>query len=610
MRRLPLLPLLQSSSSSSSSRVWVRVLSTNTYYFITRTIYLSTPQLTKPVAAIEPGPRLHFPKEIAGSFYHDHPLSISPFNWWRKNSQSSGVSSSLLVTLLPPALFLGLTLTPPALAEDASTELTQTDANGTDFTGLRKIDDGSVVSNIHTSKWRVFTDNGRDLQAFYIQIYKQGIVLYSLHVSFGKLEDAERLFAGALQEAKEGFGERDPHVASACNNLAELYRVKKAFDKAEPLYLEAINILEESYGHEDVRVGAALHNLGQFYLLQKKLDGAHACYKRALKIKRQVLGEAHAEYAETMYHLGKVLYLQGNVKDAEALIKDSIQIFEDGGQGESFLFMKRLRYLVQIYINSNKLTDAVNIQRKILHMMEVSKGWDSLETVYAAESLALTLKSLGSLMEAKELLQRCLISRKKLLPEDHLQIAANMLHMARVELLLFSQTSGEEDIFKATAVVEDLLGNTIRIARQALDKLLKQGAKRKSSEVAVSEHTALLILLQALNALSQLEVTKAELHKEKSTVLVSEAEKALLDCISAFRQYGSEKALGDIKGEYVSCLKHLSALLVNNSRSSNNNNSSRRPTLQEVENEIKRRIGISKGKERKGKDIHSFMKQL
>ncbi|CAH1428287.1 unnamed protein product [Lactuca virosa] len=56
--------------------------------------------------------------------------------------------------------------------------------------------------------------------------------------------DAERLFVGALQEAKEGFGERDPHVASACNNLAELYRVKKAFDKAEPLYLNAISILE------------------------------------------------------------------------------------------------------------------------------------------------------------------------------------------------------------------------------------------------------------------------------------------------------------------------------------------------------------------------------
>ncbi|XP_024978820.1 uncharacterized protein LOC112516029 isoform X3 [Cynara cardunculus var. scolymus] len=460
-----------------------------------RTIF-STPDLCKPVAL---GARFHFPNSdpkscsvhIARFYYHDQ-LSIS-VNWRKQRS----VASSLVALL--PALFLGLSLT-PVLAEDASTELTETDSSGSDFTGLRKIDDGSVVSNIHTSKWRVFTDNGRDL---FLQ---------------GKLEDAERLFVGALQEAKEGFGERDPHVASACNNL------------------------------------------------------------RALKIKRQVLGEDHADYAETMYHLGKVLYLQGNVKDAEALITESIQIFEDGGQGESFLFLRRLRYLVQIYINCNKLTDAVNIQRKILHIMEVSKGRDSLETVIAAESLALTLQSVGSLMEAKELLERCLNSRKRLLPEDHIQIAANLLHMARVELLLYSQTS------KDIAVIEkakDLLGNSIRVARQALDKLVKQGANRKSNDT-YSEHTALLILLQALNVLTQVEVSKAELNKEKSMVL---AEKALLDCISAFKQYGSQKAVDDLKGEYLSCLKHLSGILL--LRSSNSNNPTR-PTLQELENEIKR----------------------
>ena len=42
----------------------------------------------------------------------------------------------------------------------------------------------------------------------------------------------------ALEEAKKGFGEQDGHVAAACNNLAEIYRNLKEYDKAEPLYLE------------------------------------------------------------------------------------------------------------------------------------------------------------------------------------------------------------------------------------------------------------------------------------------------------------------------------------------------------------------------------------
>ncbi|KAM0034081.1 putative tetratricopeptide-like helical domain superfamily [Helianthus debilis subsp. tardiflorus] len=544
------------SSSSSSSSSSSRVLSTNTRYNLIKSIH-STPATT--------GPRV----PIAA--HHDRLFMPPPLH----NSEETSLASTLAALL--PALCFGLSLT-PVLADDASTEVTATDS-----IGLQKIEDGSVVSNIHTSKWRVFTDSGRDL---FFQ---------------GKLEDAERLFIGALEEARQGFGERDPHVASACNNLAELYRVKKAFDKAEPLYLEAINILEESYGLEDIRVGAALHNLGQFYLVQKKLDGASACYERALKIKRRVLGEAHADYAETMYHLGKVLHLQGNGKDAEALIKDSIRILEEGGQGESFLCMRRLQYLVQIYINSSNLTDAVDMQRKILHTMEVSKGWESLETVIAAERLALILESAGSLTEAKLLLQRCLDSRRKLLRDDNIQIAANMLHMARVELLLCSQTRG--NISEATAVLDNtkhLLGNAISIARQALDKLIKQGANSKSNQLSktdtYSERTALLILLQALNALSQLEVTKAELHEpvEKETLRHPEAEKALLDCISAYKQYGIQRLLynfGDIKGEYLSCLKRLSALLTH--PDSNGLKQSGRPSLQEVLNEIKRVEGGS-----------------
>ncbi|KAJ0753667.1 putative tetratricopeptide-like helical domain superfamily [Helianthus annuus] len=558
MMQMALRSLASKAVRSSSSS---RVLSTNTRYNLIKSIH-STPVTPEPCIDKLTGPRVH----IA----HHARLFMPPLH----NSETS--LASTLAALLP-ALCFGLSLT-PVLADDASTEVTATDS-----IGLQKIEDGSVVSNIHTSKWRVFTDSGRDL---FFQ---------------GKLEDAERLFIGALEEARQGFGERDPHVASACNNLAELYRVKKAFDKAEPLYLEAINILEESYGLEDIRVGAALHNLGQFYLVQKKLDNASACYERALKIKRRVLGEAHADYAETMYHLGKVLHLQGKGKDAEALIKDSIRLLEEGGQGESFLCMRRLQYLVQIYINSSNLTDAVDMQRKILHTMEVSKGWESLETVIAAERLALILESAGSLTEAKLLLQRCLDSRRTLLRDDNIQIAANMLHMARVELLLCSQTRG--NISEATAVVDNtkhLLGNAIRIARQALDKLIKQGANSKSNQLSktdtYSERTALLILLQALNALSQLEVTKAELHErvEKETLRHPEAEKALLDCISAYKQYGIQRSLynfGDIKGEYLSCLKHLSVLLTHSD--SNGLKQSGRPSLQEVLNEIKRVEGGS-----------------
>ncbi|KAI9100320.1 hypothetical protein K1719_024538 [Acacia pycnantha] len=449
------------------------------------------------------------------------------------------------------ALIIGINAN-PVFAKDASTEAVfDSDTEKDDITGLQKIEDGSVVSNIHTSKWRVFTDKGRE---FFLQ---------------GKIDEAEKLFLSAVQEARDGFGQRDPHVASACNNLAELYRVKKAFNKAEPLYLEAISILEESFGPEDIRVGAAAHNLGQFFLGQRKLEEAHVYYLVNYYIKRRVLGYNHPDCSDTMYHLGVVLYLQGKEGEAEAFIQDSIRMLEEGGEGESIICIRRLRYLSQIYMKSNRHAEAEMIQRRILHKMELSKGWNSLETIAAAESLALILQASNNLKDSQELLERCLNARKAILPHNHIQIGANLLHLARGVVLNSSQlqkwdVSGEAELDRA----KNQLNDSIRIARQVLNKLLKQkvNAKDYSSlgRSTKERQVALIILLQSLSILASLELAKLELLGTQEKHMNLEARKALVQCVSAYREYVSEKSVADspeIKKEYLSCLKRAQDLL-------------------------------------------------
>ncbi|CAL9224597.1 unnamed protein product [Arabidopsis halleri] len=464
------------------------------------------------------------------------------------------------------------------LAEDESMKSKSgdnMDENGN--SGLERIEDGSVVSNIHTSKWRVFTDSGRD---YFFQ---------------GKLEPAERLFGSAIQEAKEGFGEKDPHVASACNNLAELYRVKKEFDKAEPLYLEAVSILEDFYGPEDVRVGATLHNLGQLYLVQRKLEEARACYERALKLKGRVLGYNHPDYAETMYHLGTVLHMQGKDTDAEALILDSLKILEACGQGESMTYIRRLRYLSQIYIRSNRLAEAEKLQRKILHMMELSKGWNSMEAITAAEALALTLRLSGQLGEALELFEKCLNAQKKLLPEGHIQIGGNFLHIAKTFMLQASQMrrTDKSEALSKLEKAKNYLENSARIAKDVLLKLKNQKIKAQKHEKSSAtlrnyEHAALVILLQSLESLAALEMSKNEIQEPKEENL-HVSEDSLLQCVTAYKEFGSGTQLQDsseVKSEYLSCLKHLSALLAKKETTLNSKASP--ISLPELKEEIRR----------------------
>lgn len=48
-------------------------------------------------------------------------------------------------------------------AEDLTSGTSSDDSTG----GFKRIEDGSVASNIHTAKWRVFTDKGRE---FFLEV--------------------------------------------------------------------------------------------------------------------------------------------------------------------------------------------------------------------------------------------------------------------------------------------------------------------------------------------------------------------------------------------------------------------------------------------------------
>ncbi|XP_031396886.1 uncharacterized protein LOC116207909 isoform X3 [Punica granatum] len=456
---------------------------------------------------------------------------------WRKSSGDVSLWFMLYAQAVA-AMLLG-TCSDPVFAEGNSVESSSlTDPEDAEVAGLRRVDDDAVISNEHTMKWRIFTDNGRD--------------------SFQK---------------------------------AELYRVMKAFDKAEPLQLEAINILEDSFGPEDIRVGVAFHNLGQLYLVQRKLEDACSCYQRALKIKGRVLGHSHPDYADTMYHLGKVLHLQGKEKESEALIVDSIRILEEGGHGQSNLYMRRLRHLAQLYLKSSRPVDAENVQRKILHALELVKGWDSLDTVMAAEGLALTLQSAGKLREAHELLERCLDARKKLLPEYHIQTGANMLHLARVAMLYSNQlrSRSASDATIQLEKAKDFLENCIRISQQVLIKLMKQKTlfrKEDSAESRRNARIAMIILMQALDALGLLEINRMELQDSRDSSGAAGAENALLRCIDAYKEFERESSISDsveVRTEYLKCLKHLLSLLTDGAQGRRH---SRKVTVKELKDEI------------------------
>ena len=151
----------------------------------------------------------------------------------------------------------------------------------------------------------------------------------------------------ALAEAKAGFGEDDPHVAAARNNLAELYRLQRRFDEAEKLYAVAAAALEKHYGPSHPAAGAAVHNLAGCKLSRGDFAGAYAAYADAAAKKAEALGPNHPDYAATLFHMAEAKRAGGEYRAAATLLEESVRVLDASGQGESAVACRRMERLAQ-----------------------------------------------------------------------------------------------------------------------------------------------------------------------------------------------------------------------------------------------------------------------
>lgn len=237
-------------------------------------------------------------------------------------------------------------------------------------------------------------------------------------------------------------------------------------------------------------------------------------------------------------------------------------------------------------MKSNRFAEAELLLRKVLHILEVLKGWESLDTVVAAERLAHANQTAGKLREAEELLERCLDARKSLLPGDHIQNAANELFIARVKIRIAEQIMKIDSSQAMTKLdmAKNLLDNSARVARQNLIRSVEHKGKKEPIDPPrrTVKENAMLILLQSLNALGSLEVLNLELHNSKKQEKISaKAGAALRQCISTYKEFESVREISDslqVKSEYLSCLKLLHNLMSRGIEG----------TAKEIEDEIQR----------------------
>lgn len=297
--------------------------------------------------------------------------------------------------------------------------------------------------NTGTAQWRVFTDVARDL------------------ARQGRTEEAEKYLVKAVEAAKKGFGDRDPHVASACQNLAEIYRLQRRYDLAAPLYDEALGILAEEYGPRDIRVAFALHNFAGFHFGQGDYETAAHYYEQALQVKLAAVGPGHSETSNTLFHLAEVRWAQGKKQEGIRLVRLSLNGLELQGASDEACARRRTR-LAEMLLTQNEYKEAEPLLRKVLE----GSGPQGLGKAAASENLAKSLQGQGRFVEARQLLDSALQTRTNNgRGADH-STAAVLRKIAELELLRASSATSNGPAKQQMANKE--LSSALQTSREAV----------------------------------------------------------------------------------------------------------------------------------------------
>ena len=317
-------------------------------------------------------------------------------------------------------------------------------------------------SNDGTAQWRIFTDIARDL------------------VREGKQAEAERYLKRALEAAKIGFGPTDPHVASACQNLAEIYRLQKKFDLAGPLYDQALAILGDSYGTKDIRVAFALHNVAGYYFSQRDWDKASQYYEQALQVKLASVGPGHTETSNTMFHLAEVRWAQGKRREALNLAGKSLDALDQQRASDAVCSRRRMR-LADMLMEERRYSEAVPLLRKVLGEVEM----EGVRRAPAAETLARALTELGEFAEAQELLEDSIKRRKEHGGGEHPATAGAIRKLAEVYLASIKSKTAPRpaDLAGLQLSAMEMAQEAVTVAEKAYLASQEAAALRQSGDV-------------------------------------------------------------------------------------------------------------------------------
>ncbi len=184
------------------------------------------------------------------------------------------------------------------------------------------------------------------------------------------------------------FGEANPEVATALNNLANIHVLQGDYSSAEALHLRALQIRGAMLGPDSYPFGQSTYNLAIVYEKSGQFSNAELFYKQAVSIWTKTLGSNHLNVANSLYKLANLYASQGHSGAAEEAYLRALEIFQANYGEHHIAVAESLLSLGKTCTKQEKYDEAEPFYRQALGIFEKELGPNDAKVAIALYSLA------------------------------------------------------------------------------------------------------------------------------------------------------------------------------------------------------------------------------
>jgi serine/threonine protein kinase/Tfp pilus assembly protein PilF len=278
-----------------------------------------------------------------------------------------------------------------------------------------------------------------------------------VYLELGEYGQAEAMHRQVLNLATTVYGQDDPELASALDNMgAAFYRQGKPVE-AEAMERQVLAMRVKALGTNNPEVAKSLVNLAVFLQGAGKLPEAETVSRQALTASQRLYGNENQLTFAALNSLACALWLEGKSTEAEGIAREVVAAVGKVLGDSHPYFPASLNNLARVLADEGKIPEAETAFRQALALRRKLLGDQHPDVAQTIDNLGRLLEKRGDLVEAETLLRQALAIRRRSLGNAHPAVALSLDNLAE-------QLADEQRLDEA----EELLRECLRISEKAL----------------------------------------------------------------------------------------------------------------------------------------------